>query len=533
MAQFLRQDASRCEETKRAKMLVFLRNLLARLAPAPVPSPDPPGPLPVLPPAAAANPAARSRPNGNGPPRNGGGIQLPLEAILDGLPLELHPRLRCGELGGQTLSIPLEIILPQLARGVVKISFGALRQAAPGLFSPETDRDDLQVALPLGEILARLNRAFLLRRRSQRQVQMPEEIGGPFDSSGRLVTIAPTDLAQPPPPVPLPLPAATALRRSTGLLCSVPPPAPHDTLIPMPSGSAPAAPLSSSPAGLISLPAQPFVASLASLAEGWPEAVRRDILQLALDDAKVMLPARLLEQGLRQGRVAFRWKTLRSWLTPPPPSTASAQDDTVLEVPLQVVAPLFLARQPRGGLSRRKVSIDESIPNLFFGLPQPEPSPGVPALAAAPDGDLRLCDAAPDALRLTQRETARIPAPETRLVARHATPNEIVSRAAALDHVAGALIGLADGLLVASRLEPDVNGDTLAAFLPQIFGKVSQCTKELRMGELSNLSYTVGNIPWQLFRVNAILFAAFGHPGQPLPAGQLAGLAAELDHKPK
>jgi predicted regulator of Ras-like GTPase activity (Roadblock/LC7/MglB family) len=126
-----------------------------------------------------------------------------------------------------------------------------------------------------------------------------------------------------------------------------------------------------------------------------------------------------------------------------------------------------------------------------------------------------------------------MPSPGTRFVSKYATPNEVVSRAAALDGVAGALIALPDGLMVASRLQSDVNGDTLAAFLPQIFGKVSQCTRELRMGDLNNLNFTVGNVPWKIFRVNAIFFAAFGRCGEPLPTGQLAALAAELDHKPR
>jgi len=99
--------------------------------------------------------------------------------------------------------------------------------------------------------------------------------------------------------------------------------------------------------------------------------------------------------------------------------------------------------------------------------------------------------------------------------------------------VAGALAALPDGLMVASRLPPQVNGDTLAAFLPQIFGRVSQCTKELRMGELNNLHFTVGNVPWKIFRVKAIFFAAFGRAGEPLPTAQLAALAAELDRKPR
>ena len=87
--------------------------------------------------------------------------------------------------------------------------------------------------------------------------------------------------------------------------------------------------------------------------------------------------------------------------------------------------------------------------------------------------------------------------------------------------------------MVASKLSPDLNGDTLAAFLPQIFGKVTQCTKELRMGELNNLHFTVGNVPWKIFRVNAIFFAAFGQAGKPLPTGPLSSLAGELDHRAK
>ena len=86
---------------------------------------------------------------------------------------------------------------------------------------------------------------------------------------------------------------------------------------------------------------------------------------------------------------------------------------------------------------------------------------------------------------------------------------------------------------MASQIPPELNGDTLAAFLPQIFSKVSQTTRELRMGELNNLNFTVGNVPWKIFRVNAIFFAAFGRAGEALPTGQLVALAAELDHKNK
>jgi predicted regulator of Ras-like GTPase activity (Roadblock/LC7/MglB family) len=196
---------------------------------------------------------------------------------------------------------------------------------------------------------------------------------------------------------------------------------------------------------------------------------------------------------------------------------------------------LFLARQREANKEQQQVTIDDNIPNLFFGFPQPNPEGASVATASATPADTNyyVWDDSSDTVRVTEAEVKRGPTPGTNFVAKYATPNEVVSRAAGFDGVAGALIALPDGLMVASRLSPDLNGDTLAAFLPQIFGKVSACTKELRMGDLNNLNFTVGNVPWKIFRVNAIFFAAFGKAGEPLPTGQLAALAGELDHKPK
>jgi len=280
-----------------------------------------------------------------------------------------------------------------------------------------------------------------------------------------------------------------------------------------------------------------------SLAEAWPEAVRQELVQLNLVDAKVALPAEIVERALKQGRVAFTWRTLRSWIKPAPLPTVSAHDSAVLELPLKVIAPLFLARQKEAATSQKKVAIDADIPNLFFGFPGAETAPpptGVRAASspakAAPgpkpvDTNYYIWDDSADSVVAEETEFKRRAPGGTDFVARYATPNEIVSRAAALDGVAGALIALPDGLMVASRIPAELNGDTLAAFLPQIFAKVNQCTRELRMGELNNLNFTVGNIPWKIFRVNAIFFAAFGRAAEPLPTAGLAALAAELDIK--
>jgi predicted regulator of Ras-like GTPase activity (Roadblock/LC7/MglB family) len=86
---------------------------------------------------------------------------------------------------------------------------------------------------------------------------------------------------------------------------------------------------------------------------------------------------------------------------------------------------------------------------------------------------------------------------------------------------------------VASHLPADLNGDALAAFTPQLYSRVSQSTREYGMGELQNLSFTVGGKTWMIFKAGSIFLAVLGRPDQALPGKELAALAAELDRKPK
>jgi predicted regulator of Ras-like GTPase activity (Roadblock/LC7/MglB family) len=546
-------------------MFGYVKNLLRKW----VETPDEDQPAPAVSTAAAPArrivmaplPAGTPAPNGGGH-QNGRGIELPLQPILNGLPLELQPRLAHQDAGSRSIAIPLEKILAQLSRGIVKIPFGELRQAAPDFFTSEGDRDGVLLPLPMGEVLARLNPALITRRRVQRQVEIPAEISSPFDprNQGLIFSIGPTRPEASPAPAPAPrhsappAPAPVVLPPRSGITFAPTPPPPaagpepvtapamtfaprpeHELSTTQPPAPATAPPPPSSPHN----DPNPLLVHLTSLAEAWPEAVRQELVQFNLVDAKVALPTDVVERALKQGRVSFTWKTLRSWIKPTPLPVASAHDSIVLELPLKVVAPPFLARQKEAHRLQKKVMLDDEIPNLFFGFPRPEAaspvvsSAATPASARSADTNFYVWDDTTDQARIQDDEGKRGPSPGTKFVAKYATPNEVVSRAAALDGVAGALIALPDGLMVASRLSPDLNGDTLAAFLPQIFGKVNQCTKELRMGELNNVNFTVGNVPWKIFRVNAIFFAAFGRVGEPLPTAQLAALAADLDHRPK
>jgi predicted regulator of Ras-like GTPase activity (Roadblock/LC7/MglB family) len=295
-------------------------------------------------------------------------------------------------------------------------------------------------------------------------------------------------------------------------------------------------------------PASPFVIAFSVIEESLPQELRLEAAQMELADAKIFLPIDQVAEGVKRGRIAFTWKQLRAWILPAVPAAVSAHDGLTVILPLAVIAPIFMTRHKQATATQKRVIVDQKIPNLFFGFPQPEaPAPAAPEVAASPipvvpapkpadtnyfvfddDSEDPLAGAAAPPVA---KPVKPAPTPGTTFASRKATPNEVVTKASLLEGVYGALVVLPDGLLVAAKLDPALNGETVAALIPQMYSKLSGCTKELRMGELNNLNFTVGKVPWKIFRVNGIFFAAFGCPGESLPTGHLAELAAELDYK--
>jgi len=453
----------------------------------------------------------------------------------------------------------VEKVLTQLATGSVKITFGELRQLAPGVFASFGGECDAKpVTLPLNQILAQLNPGLLARRAAQKQTaQLSDDITSPFnaDASGLAIsnrqqktpTVQPAtaplsrrapvaEVPQPLPPGAQPPPGFTprwTLPSTNGHASRAPGAAPISAAPVPPANPAPVPPVAVLPEQ-----SQPtFFAPLDALAESWPEALQMEIKQLDLMGAQVALPIHLVEPALKRGRVIFSWRFLRSWIKSA--AVAVSVHDTVeLELPLKVIAPLFFARKNGSAKPQKKATVSAEIPNLFFGFPQPEAIPmPLPVAPAAPAPAAVAAPAMPDTNffdRTNQPQTTDSEFKRkggTDFLSRAATPSEIVFRAMELPAVAGVIIALPDGLKVASQIPSDLNGDTLAAFLPQIFARVNQCSRELRMGDMNNLSFTVGNVPWKIFRVNAVYFAAFGRANETLPSVQLAALAVELDRK--
>src|SRR5437016_841344 len=118
---------------------------------------------------------------------------------------------------------------------------------------------------------------------------------------------------------------------------------------------------------------------LTQLTSGWPDAIKEGLVDLP--DATVALPKDELEQALKRGKIAFPWKRIRPWIMPlPPPTTASELDDTPLELPLPVIAPLFIA-QRRSAPAQKKYTIADHIPDVLPGRGR---APSTPVQVATP-----------------------------------------------------------------------------------------------------------------------------------------------------
>jgi predicted regulator of Ras-like GTPase activity (Roadblock/LC7/MglB family) len=694
-----------------------------RATPKPAPAPVPEATSPV--PETSSNDAL------------GSDVDIPLQSVLKGLPDDLKDRVRDLDIRGATMTISLERILAQLPSGAVKISFGSLRNAAPQLFSAGADCDSRDVALPLDEILAKVNPAMICpppepvtsgstetREKSSDTDTFvpPHPTGDAAPSRGSTLSVPPaaapgqaldeTPLVPATPPagsaVPAAAPRTSPIRVPTPQVAkpaekgasievdltslierwspdlrmeiaqwNLPAPkvalpvetvreglkrgrvafpwktfrswitpAPpagdsaHDNAtveLPLPvitpvflTGPKPAAKssqktaideipdlffdgrkaegsisndenreVSAVPPGALQVlkessavaetrpvaAAEPTTAAveapvaqpkdagviripLNDLIQSWPEDIRTEIGHWNLPQLMVSFPAGQIDAALKQGKAVFPWKTLRSWIAPTPPSAKSAHDKAMLELPLQVILPFFLAgrKQP----ARLQPQIPDDIPDPFADfLPNPSAAATAPATEiTAPAPKVKPSDAksngkpsgAPTAIDKSTKSKSskrkpspapskpqveakasggnesateaepkpqKIPAPSNR----SSTPVEVLASAVGLEGVAGALVALSDGFKVASKLPPDLDGDTLAAFLPHIFSKVDQSTRELRMGDLNSLNFTVDDIPWKIFRVDQIFFAALGHAGQPMPTEQLAALAHKLTFK--
>jgi predicted regulator of Ras-like GTPase activity (Roadblock/LC7/MglB family) len=107
-------------------------------------------------------------------------------------------------------------------------------------------------------------------------------------------------------------------------------------------------------------------------------------------------------------------------------------------------------------------------------------------------------------------------------------PGEIVQEVVKLPQIAGAIVALSEGLVVAHRLPEGMKGEVVAAFLPQIFGRLNQYCTEMKVGEIDEILLSSGGAYFQAFHSGQIFFAVLGKQGESLPWHALRLMAEEL-----
>ncbi len=521
----------------------------APIAPAPQPHPIPKTPptgarpLPKIPapaaPAVPQAPAAAKPTPGFTPiapivPLSGplaqGSFTIELNAIAEQWPNSVRQELAQLKIPDARVALPPIEICEGLKRGRIQYPWRTLRswiQPTP-LYAAPSPNDDVMLELPLRTLTPSFLQ-FIRENPVNRQTAAAENITEFFRRAEQTSGV-PADVLQ------------SLLQDAPATPSFAPPPVAH---APHAAPSRPAAAPAASPTstGNVVIENNLFCLPVSLVAGSWPEPIQQDIAQFSLGAARLDIPIDVLDAGIRSGRIEFAWSELCAWLNPPSkPAQISINGEQRVSLPIQLVGPLFIKLRPAA--KARKTAVATDIPDLFnaAGVPQAVPAPETaPAPAPAPAARATPGRAAAPAPAASPAPAAPAPKPAPTNLSelfgeptkKSWTPNEIVQRSTQLPGVAGALIALQDGLLVASSLPATLKIEMIAAFVPQIFGRLNQYSKELSLGDASATSFTIAAGTIQIYNAGLIYFAALSKPGTDLPLADLKLIASELSRHTK
>ncbi len=118
-----------------------------------------------------------------------------------------------------------------------------------------------------------------------------------------------------------------------------------------------------------------------SVSSKWPQEVRQCIELTGVVPKALNLPIQRVETLLKKGRVVFPWCELRQWIDPASPALHPAfPDDTPIEIPASLVAPLFFARMRPVEKAREGATVHD-IPDLFSKRSEPAAAAAAPVQA--------------------------------------------------------------------------------------------------------------------------------------------------------
>ncbi len=466
-------------------------------------------------------------------------IDLPLKQLWPKLSPELVRMAATPPKSDSLLRLPLNLVQAHLARGAMKIPLAQFRQFAPeGMFNGTSDSEFPEINIPISDILSRLSFDQLPRRAEQKKLEVPEDIGpifGPTATTKSQLRIAAdktkaqNSVRAQPVAVPAPLPVPAISPAAPTPIPEVEESAPRYQPAPQPE------PISSEPLRAPNL--DPSLATLRpppAVAAGKPEspgAARDEMLTITLMDVAAFwaergkielenlyrhsleVPMSALEAALKKGKVEFAWREVRPWVRLASGNKLpSIEDETKVEFPLAWIAPRVLEQQ-RKSAPKKRVQVSEEIPDVFVRHVTPTVSADPPKRPEAP----------PEKEQGLRDYGEIFGQPEKKSW----TLGEVSHRATSLPGVAGAIIATSDGLLVGGNW-PGAGGETVAAFVPQMYTRMAGYSKELQLGEPQHFTLLIENVPLQIFKSADSYFTVLGRAGESLPARELNAIATRL-----
>lgn len=516
-------------------------------------------------------------------------IIISLQSIISGLPDELKKEVLINPGRDVMVKFSQGRILPQLSTGVVKITFRELKNASPaGIFSSNTSLDNEFVYLPLDKVISQAL-PLLKRKPTQRAVEISPEIPDIFGEKGKIIAEEKVSVreerkepvvVEKKPEAPQPESVAEPIKATGIKEEEVVEPQPvikqQEQIISMPEQSevvAPQVDIENS-----------ISVDIKSLSVGWDENIKKKFEEFKILESKVFIPINELEPQMKRGKVEFSWEKLRQWVVPRP-LTEIIERETVLELPLSVIAPLFLSRVRKPKV-QKKITVDEELPDLFTqsgAESKVEAEKPAAVLSLKPSQEKQATEAppSPEPSKTEEKQVVKTPLvikpdviklkpepkmPQQEMVSAQPSvkpdelkpavgkaeiskpkslgelfnkpdkpvwsPNEIVQNTLTLPGVSGVMIVLKDGLPVVAKLPAGIKPEALAGFVPEMFSKLEHYVHDLNFGQINNISITCDDFKLYACKSGNIYLVVVGEKDKPALSPDILQFIADEFSRP-
>jgi predicted regulator of Ras-like GTPase activity (Roadblock/LC7/MglB family) len=265
-----------------------------------------------------------------------------------------------------------------------------------------------------------------------------------------------------------------------------------------------------------------------------------EIEKYGLREASLRVPLSRLEPAMQTGRASFSWTEIARWFQPSFPAGVAVDPTAWLDLPLNVVTPLFMQCAQRK--QRKKNVPAQNIPDLFSGSAPATPAAADPAapssspsLAMGHSMPAHLANLLPKPVTYSPliKSSAEPPLDALVEIMNSLTrpdwsPSDTVKKMSAFPGIGGVMLATKDGLVVADKLPRSLDADQVAAFLPQMFTRMGDYAVELRMGLIKALTLTLDGGPCMVIDGGILYLIVAGKPGEPLPEAHIQKIAAEM-----